>query len=346
LVAETLQAPTPISPDEFSALLDERFSSFLNNQKFAVAVSGGPDSMALLKLLSLWAEKNNKSIHAITVDHGLRAEAAAEAKQVGEWIAGWPNVTHKILVWEGDKPEKRIQEEARAARYDLMGAYCREQGIDHIFLAHHQDDQAETFLLRLAMGSGLDGLAAMRGVHVYNSGLVLLRPLLGVAKERILLTCTAMNVPFVHDPSNASDNFARVRLRKSLAALEAEGLSNKRLAVTSERLDRARTALDSIAEKAQNSAVFSKDTGRIVYRVEALRDWPEEIILRVIIGAMKSLRPPSDHLPRMEKIESLFRDFINPAPFTKRTLGGLIFERDDGPKHLIIRVENMDKASL
>ncbi|MGB4106517.1 MAG: tRNA lysidine(34) synthetase TilS [Alphaproteobacteria bacterium] len=332
-----------LTPDEFSALLAERFPSALNDNAFAAAVSGGPDSMALVKLLSGWAGQNNKTIHALTIDHGLRPESAAEAAQVSEWLKGWPGIRHTVLKWEGEKPQNRIQEEARNARYRLMGEYCAAQGVKALFLAHHQDDQAETFLLRLAMGSGLDGLAAMRAVQKNNS-LILLRPFLALPKDRLLATCAAMGVPFVNDPSNKSDNFARVRLRKSLTALEAEGLSSKRLAVTSERLDRARAALDNIAEKAQVSAIISSDTTRIVYKTEALKPWPDEIVLRVLIHAMKTLRPGGEYLPRMEKIESLFRDFISPAAFTKRTLGGLIFERDDREGLLIVSVENMDKA--
>lgn len=343
MAAEPLKAE--LIPDEFSALLAERFPSALKDSVFAVAVSGGPDSMTLAKLLSNWAAQNNKTIHALTVDHGLRAESADEAAQVATWLKGWPNTRHTVLKWEGDKPQNRIQEEARNARYRLMTDYCAGQGISSLFLAHHQDDQAETFLLRLAMGSGLDGLAAMRPVHKTGAGLILLRPFLTLPKERLLATCAAMGIPFVNDPSNGSDNFARVRLRKSLTALEAEGLSSKRLAVTAERLDRARDALDKIAEKAQISAVISADTGRIVYRIESLKPWPDEIVFRVLIYSLKSLRPGGDHLPRMEKIESLFRDFLSPAPFTKRTLGGLIFERDDKDGLLIVSVENMDKAA-
>jgi tRNA(Ile)-lysidine synthase len=266
-------------------------------------------------------------------------------QQVADWVRDWPQVKHVALKWEGDKPEKRIQEEARGARYDLMGAWCRENGVRHLFLGHHQDDQAETFLLRLAMGSGLDGLAAMRAVQEYGRDLTLLRPFLGVPKERLLATCAAAGVPFVMDPSNRSDHFARVRLRKSLTALEAEGLSNKRLAVTAERLDRARSGLQEITEKAEKNALVARDTDRIIYDCGALAAWPEEIILRVITGAMRALRPMGDHLPRMEKIESLFRDYMSPAPFTKRTLGGLIFERDDTEKRLVITAENKNATA-
>lgn len=339
-MAAEAQIPDSFSLDEFTTVLADRFSSEISGRKvFAIALSGGPDSMVLAKLLSLWAEKQGCAVHALTVDHGLRAESADEAQNVAGWVKDWPNLKHVILKWDGEKPQNRIQEEARNARYGLMAEYCARQGIEHLFLAHHQDDQAETFLLRLAMGSGLDGLAAMRAMQKHSLGLMLLRPFLALPKERVLATAKALDLSFVNDPSNGSDNFARVRLRKSMAALEAEGLSAKRLAMTAERMERARQALDVIAERAQNSALALKETARIIYKIEPLVEWPEEIVLRVLIHALKAMRPKGEHLPRMEKIESLFRDFLSPGPFTKRTLGGLIFERDDQEKLLYISLE-------
>jgi tRNA(Ile)-lysidine synthase len=234
LAAEPLKAE--LTSDEFSALLAERFPSALKDLVFAVAVSGGPDSMTLAKLLSSWATQNNKTIHALTVDHGLRAESADEAAQVAAWLKNWPNTRHSVLKWEGDKPQNRIQEEARNARYRLMTDYCAGQGISSLFLAHHQDDQAETFLLRLAMGSGLDGLAAMRAVHKTGAGLILLRPFLTLPKERLLATC--------------GDGYSAVKSGngricgcglKSLTALEAKGCLRNALR-DGRALDRPRRA--------------------------------------------------------------------------------------------------------
>ncbi|MCB1721002.1 MAG: tRNA lysidine(34) synthetase TilS, partial [Alphaproteobacteria bacterium] len=110
----------------------------------AVAVSGGPDSMALCWLLSRWAVERGVKIHVLTVDHGLRPEAAEEAIQVGAWLGGWSQqVEHHILRWK-TPADTAIQEEARKARYGLMAEYCRVHDIRHLFLAHHRDDQAET----------------------------------------------------------------------------------------------------------------------------------------------------------------------------------------------------------
>ena len=189
--------------DEFSNLLIAGFSDALCDVPgVAVGVSGGPDSMALAWLLSQISKTNPGSppIHALTVDHGLRTESAAEAAQVGVWVSGWPGLTHHVLRWE-QGADTRIQEEARRARYDLMAEYCRARDIRHLFLAHHMDDQAETVLFRLAKGSGLDGLAGMKPWQE-RGDIVLLRPLLEIPKERLLETCASESIPFVKDPSN------------------------------------------------------------------------------------------------------------------------------------------------
>lgn len=337
-------AAEPLTVSEFTALLEDRFAAVLNGQAvFAVALSGGPDSMALAHLLNGWAGARGVKIHALTVDHGLRSESAREARQVSDWMASWSDVTHKILTWDGEKPQTRIQEEARAARYRLMEDYCKLHNIRCLFLAHHQDDQAETFLMRLAKGSGLDGLAAMRPVYDFSPDLVLLRPFLSTAKERLVSYCEAGKISYVKDPSNDSDHFARVRLRKSVAALEVEGLTSKRLALTAERLERASSALDILAENAHKTSVIVLNTDRIVYNYRAWADLPLEIVFRILVKGMKMLRPPGEYLPRMEKIESILVDVVSGQNFTKRTLGGLIFERDDGQGTFTLSGENKDK---
>ena len=326
--------------DEFSSLLVARFGDALCGAPgVAVGLSGGPDSMALARLLSLIFEHNPGSppFHALSVDHGLRPESAAEAAQVGAWIKDWPGIHHAVLRWDAPSAS-RVQEDARHARYDLMAGYCRAQGIRHLFLAHHMDDQAETVLFRLAKGSGLDGLAGMRARQDYGD-ITFLRPLLDIPKARLLATCESLGLSFVRDPSNESENFARIRLRNSAGVLAQEGLTNKRLATTARRLDRARDALEKTADNAYKQIVIDKYTKRIVLNYKALREQPDEIGFRCLLKAIATLRPGEDYAPRMEKIEDLFYDLRSPEPFRKRTLGGLVFERDDKDGRLIIGAE-------
>lgn len=310
----------PVSPEEFSASL----GAYLPRKVTAVAVgvSGGPDSMALAWLLSQWSKKSGVQIHALSVDHGLRKESAAEAKKVSKSIAGWPNTKHSVLRWTGKKPKTGVMEAARAVRYRLMGAYCRKYKIKYLLLAHHQDDQAETFLFRLAKGSGLDGLASIRPVQALDEGISLLRPLLSIPKQRLELTCKSQKISYIKDPSNESARFARPRLRK---ALKEEGMSAKRLATTAARLERAQRALEEIANKGFKVSAQGIDSRRIVLSHAKWAKMPEEIRFRILLKAIKALRPGEDYLPRMEKIENLFQDLCRDIPFRKRTLGGLIF---------------------
>ncbi len=333
-------AAKPLTLEEFSAIVGRILPARV--KAVAVGVSGGPDSMALAKMLSLWTKKNKIQVHVLTVDHGLRLESAKESRQVAARMKGWPNTEHHILKWKGAKPKTRLMEVARTARYDLMAGYCGKHKIRHLFLAHHQDDQAETFLFRLAKGSGLDGLASIRPVQTHESGFMLVRPFLGVEKERLVATCGQYKIFFVKDPSNSTDRFVRPRLRKSRKVLEEEGLSAKRLSVTAARLERARAGLDEIAEKSFKKNVITRSAHKVVLDQKAWARGPEEISLRVLLKIIRYLRPGEDYLPRMEKIEDLFGDLYRVGPFRKRTLGGLVFERDDRKKAVVI---SREKAS-
>lgn len=303
----------------------------------AVAVSGGPDSMALLWLLSQQTAYDFTA-HALIVDHGLREDAQEEADAVRQVVSGWPNVEPHILRWEGAKPEAAVQEEARNARYGLMADYCYAHGIQQLFLGHHQDDQAETVLFRLAKGSGLDGLAGMRAVQSYSDDLTLLRPLLELPKSSLVELCEQNNIQYVSDPSNRREEFARVRLRRSAEILAGEGLTPKRLSVTARRLNRAAEALDFYAEEAQKHCIIVKNTDRIEFNCKSLQKYPEETIFRVVMAAFVHFNPETEYGPRMEKVEALLKDLISLEPFRKRTLGGVVFERDD-VRHTLIMVK-------
>lgn len=310
---------------------------------FAVGVSGGPDSMALISLLSHWASENDDTlqIHALIVNHGLRKEAKDEAEQVKKWLTEWSNVHPEILNRSIAKEElnKRVQERAREDRYQLLSEYCEHQQIQYLFLAHHSDDQAETFLFRLAKGSGLDGLCAMSEVSTYSERLKILRPLLSSQKDDLILYCNEQNIPFVNDPSNYNKKFARPRLRQAKDVLEAEGLSSKRLFLTAQRLNRAKRALDYYSEIAFSSSVINHSDNEIILDFNHLISEPEEIRIRVIQQCIKILTPLNQpYGPRMEKIESLSKDLFYNLAFKPRTLGGLVFKvADKGTKIKIYR---------
>lgn len=297
--------------------------------------------MALTHLLSQWAAAQDTplAVHAVTVDHGLRPEASQEAQEVGEYVGAWPNISHFIYRWKGRKPESAIQEKARQARYKLLTGHCKEHDIPVLFLAHHLNDQAETLLFRLSKGTGLDGLTGMKPATPHDSGVTLLRPLLRYAKSDLTDYVRENALSFVEDPTNLNLDQARPRLRSSQEALEKEGLTPDRLSLTAQRLYRARAALDHYADEAYSNSLSGNDTARVVYDLKRFREVPDEISVRLVLRAAKELIPAREYAPRLEKVENLVRDLVEAPAFTKRTLGGLIFERNDKVGKIVITIE-------
>jgi len=342
------EEPLSLSGEAFAVLMERLPHAFLQNSDMAVAVSGGPDSMALAFLLSLWAAAQSfpPTIHALIVDHGLRPESAQEAQTVKETLSKYAGLHPVILTWVHKPLTQRIQEEARTARYTLMTEYCAAKNITALFLGHHQDDQAETFLFRLAKGSGLDGLCAMRPVQRHTETLSLIRPFLDIPKARLIETCRIHAIPVVQDPSNTMGKFARIRLRQARAILEEEGLTSRRLSTTAKRLERARRALEDISEKTYETLTKKTDTNRIVFIFSAFHTLPEEISLRCLMRAIKTLAPHTTYPPRLEKCETLHADLVKESPFRKRSFAGLIFERRDAQDEIVITHEKSPQNIL
>ena len=207
-------SPAPLTLAELTASLDA-VGGFEAQPSMAVGVSGGPDSLALVLLVDRWARQRGGQAWALTVDHGLRAESAMEARVVAGWLAA-RGIPHDTLTWAGtwtgDKPTTGIQEAARDARYRLLTGWCRAHGVLHLLTAHHRQDQIETHLIRRRAGSGTDGLAAMSAVRELP-GCRLVRPLLAVPPARLLAVLAEEYQPFLRDPSNLDPAFERARLR-------------------------------------------------------------------------------------------------------------------------------------
>lgn len=219
------------------------FAPFEAGPEVAVAVSGGGDSMALSLLMADWTRARSGRALALVVDHGLREESAEEAAQVQSRLEN-AGLAAEVLAWTGPKPEANRQAEARKARYELMAAHCAERGILHLALAHHREDQAETLLLRLGRGSGLDGLAAMPPVRELPQ-VRLLRPLLQVPRECLRASLRERGIAWIEDPSNQDTQYSRVRLRNLAPDLAAEGMTPERLTKTAGHLGRARAVLEA-----------------------------------------------------------------------------------------------------
>ncbi|MCB2048866.1 MAG: tRNA lysidine(34) synthetase TilS [Novosphingobium sp.] len=245
--------------------------------RLGLAVSGGPDSCALLLLA---ASALPGRIAAATVDHGLRAESADEARFVAELCAALevPHSIDRVTVGAGN-----VQAQARTARYAALGDWARQQGLHAVATAHHADDQAETLLMRLSRASGVAGLAGVRARGAAPLGdLVLLRPLLDWRREDLARIVDAAGVTAVADPSNLDDRFDRVRLRKALA--DADWLDPLALAQSAAHLSDADEALDWAARREWNEAVQELSSG-LVYRCAA----PRAVAIRVIARIVQEL---------------------------------------------------------
>ncbi|MCK5373662.1 MAG: tRNA lysidine(34) synthetase TilS [Alphaproteobacteria bacterium] len=315
-------------------------------EKIAVGVSGGADSMALCHALAdyVQAYAPYAHIYVVSIDHRLRPEAAGELRFVEKEVSSLSNISHHILVWEqGDQQDTRIEEEARNARYDLLGAFVAEHEIGHLFIAHHQNDQAETFLFRLAKGSGVDGLACMSMIssRCYDGhDFTLCRPFLGEEKSEILTYMQENSFSYIEDPSNQNRSYARIRLRQSMDVLADEGLSPKRLYTTSKRMNRAKEALTYLSDCAYKNALISMDTSKIVLEYGSLASQPLEIVIRVVLLAMEKLNGKEGaYGPRLERVEHLCEDLIQPNNFRKRTLGGIIFEHKTKSGEIVLSLE-------
>ncbi|HYM32046.1 MAG TPA: tRNA lysidine(34) synthetase TilS, partial [Candidatus Cybelea sp.] len=295
---------------------------------------GGSDSLALTLLAADWAERRGGQAVALTVDHGLRAESAAEARQVARWLKA-RGVAHRTLRWAGPKPASNVAARARDARYGLMTGWCRAHGILELLLAHQREDQAETFLLRLARGSGVDGLAAMAPVAEQN-GIRLLRPLLDVPRARLQATLKRLRQPWIEDPSNADLVYARSRMRALMPALAAEGLTVERLTATAAHMARARHALERATVWLLQSAAQIQDAGYVLLRAATLIAAPEEIALRALARLLMAVGGASV-TPRLARLETLLAEFAPAGLARGRTLGGCRLLPLPGGRVLICR---------
>ena len=289
----------------------------------AVAVSGGPDSMALLHLAAAEAKRTGRRLHALTVDHGLRRAAGAEARQVGRWAAAL-GVPHTVLTWTGRKPTANIQASARAMRYRLMAQWCATHHVAALLVAHTCDDQAETVLLRLARGSGVDGLAAM-AADTTRDGVRILRPLLGVARASLLALLAAKGQRYITDPSNTDKRHARARLRALAPALAAEGLTAHRLTATAARMAQARNALDAWTQHHVRRTVAFHASGHCEADLDALLEVPEDIALRCVAKLVMAVTG-NIYPPRLHHTQTLAARLRQPD-FNGATLGGARFMR-------------------
>ena len=252
--------------------------------ELGVAVSGGSDSTALLHLCAAWGREKSRRILAISVDHGLRAEAGLEVDQVAGQCAEL-GIVHCRVKWQGWEGGGNLQAMARQARYSLIAQWAATHGLGHVALGHTLDDQAETVLARLARGSGVDGLSGMAEKRNAD-GVSWLRPLLGFRREELRRYLTRHEISWSDDPSNEDQRFDRVRIRKALEILRPLGIDETGLSETAMRLRAARAALERATWDAAKHIAEIR-AGSVFLDSEGLSDLPDEIRRRLLDHALR-----------------------------------------------------------
>jgi tRNA(Ile)-lysidine synthase len=283
---------TPISAQNARRL----FADWKAVPAIVLAVSGGPDSIALMWLAARWrrALARGPRLIAVTVDHGLRSEAAREARDVKR-LARTLDLPHCTVRWTGAKPKTGLPAAARAARYRLLAQAARASGATHILTAHTRDDQAETLLMRMVRGSGIAGLAAMAR-ESEREGVLLARPFLSVSKSQLIATLKKAKIDFADDPTNRDLNFTRPRIRAVMPVLAAEGGDTRNLARLASRLARANAAVEVLVDGAERYLAlrdreashpgFDANAFVKTFDAKAFAAMAEEIRLRLLLRAI------------------------------------------------------------
>lgn len=331
---------SPISTREARRL----FAGLKAAPALVLAVSGGPDSLALMWLMARWQRSlvRGPRLTVVTIDHGLRQEAAREAREVKR-LAAELGLPHRTLRWRGAKPRTGLPAAAREARYRLLAQAARAVGASHVLTAHTRDDQAETLLMRLLRGSGLAGLSAMASLSE-RDGIVLARPLLDVPKSQLIATLKRAKIGFADDPTNRDTAFTRPRLRALLPLLAAEGGDSRNLARLATRLARANAAVEVLADGAERFLRLrdrgdASQAGVRSFEAAAFAGLPDEVRLRLLLRAINALghEGPAE----LGKVESLLAALdqaiaarpgaaANGRPALKQTLAGALISLAGG----------------
>lgn len=284
-----------------SSIIDRITSKYkiYNQNKIAVGISGGSDSTALTFLLNEWANKNNKELIAITIDHDLRTNSDREALEVQAQL-NKNKIKHIILKWQHTKVSSNIQAKARQARYQLLTDFCIQQNISCLFIAHVKEDVAENFLIRLQRGSGLDGLSAIQELQVLNK-VNIIRPLLHISKEELKSFLIEKNINWIDDPSNYNDTFTRVRIRNEL--------SNNhqyidRICLASNHLRMVKNFVDKITNQYFNEIVRITSFGVAIINKNLLFQC-DDYIITTILSRVLQIISCSDYKARYVNLENL-----------------------------------------
>jgi len=314
-----------LNQKKISKIYNEFSSSLKVKEDLAVAVSGGPDSLALAYLTKCYSLKNKIKVKYFIVNHKLRKEATLEAENVKK-VLKKIDIKCTVLNWNGKKPSKNIQASARDKRYSLLANKCKRNNIKYLLLGHHLNDLFENFLIRMVRGSGLNGLISFsKNTKYRDQDLNIIRPLLNLEKKDLLYISKEVLSFFVKDPSNINEDYKRTRIRNLLHSLEKEGLDIKKLKLTINNLKDSDKSIKFYVDKnLKKNVVFLKKKNTYILNYNFF-DQSHEIIFRSLTSIIQKLG--KKYYPvRGKSINELIKK-INKKSFTKVTLGGCFIER-------------------
>ena len=325
-----------LNQKKISKVYNEFSSSLKVKEDLAVAVSGGPDSLALAYLTKCYSLKHNIKVKYYIVNHKLRKESSLEAETVKK-VLKKIDIQCTILNWNGEKPSKNIQAIARDKRYFLLANECKKNDIKHLLLGHHLNDLLENFLIRITRGSGLNGLISFSNNTKYrDQNLNILRPLLNLEKKDLFYISKEVFNFFVKDPSNINKNYKRTRIRDLLYSLEKEGLDIKKLKLTINNLkDSDKSIKFYVKKNLEKNSIFLKIKNIYILNNDFF-DQSHEIIFRSLTKVIQKLG--KKYYPVRGKSINELINKINTKLYLKVTLGGCFIERVN--KTILISKEN------
>ena len=310
--------------DEKTFQIYKKFESnlFINNS-FIVAVSGGPDSLALSFLAKIFAIKKFLNVKFFIVDHKLRKESTLEAKYVQKILKDYL-IDLNILTWRGAKPRNNIQSIARDKRYELLINEAKKYKIKNILTGHHLDDLFENFFIRMIRGSGLKGLVSLDKKSTINK-INLIRPLLNFDKEDLIFISKYIFNFFVKDPSNEDEKYMRIRIRKLIKEFQINGLDKNKLFLTLKNLKKSHQALSFYVEQNKILNSYFNKHNNEVFLNESFFHQPYEVAFRSLSESIKTIGGKYDAV-RGKKIDHILEK-INSNSFKKETLGGCVIKK-------------------
>jgi len=295
---------------------------FIKKKNFLVAVSGGPDSLALSALSQIYSNEKKNTLFFVLIDHGIRFNSSKEATAVKSLLK--KKKINLIILKNKTKINKNIQSKARDVRYKLLLNFCNKNKIKFILTGHHRDDQIETFLIRLSRGSGVQGLSSMKKASNLSNKIKLIRPLLDEKKKDLEVLAKQYFGKIFKDPSNINQKYLRTKVRVLIKQFEKSGIKHERIIDSINNLGITRDTLNVYVSRVEKSCVTKKNK-KLVVNLKNFSKESDEIKLKVFSNCIKNVSK-SYYPPRAKKILNLLKK-LKSDEASKATLGGCVIQK-------------------